>query len=99
MRGLHAVSRIPAASTLLSRTVGAPDPRLHVSLFGRRFDTPLALAAGLDKNGVAAPALCALGFAYVEVGTVTLRPQAGNPKPRVFRLPEDQAIINRMGFP
>ena len=72
---------------------------MQVSLFGRTFATPLAIAAGLDKNGVAVPALCALGFGFVEVGTVTLNPQAGNERPRIFRLPEDEAIVNRMGFP
>lgn len=99
LHGLHVASRLPPARALLTRFAGSPDPRLVVSLFGRAFATPLALAAGLDKNGIAVPALDALGFAFVEVGTVTLHPQIGNQKPRVFRLPDDQAIINRMGFP
>src|SRR5215211_240898 len=88
-RVLHAIERIERFD----------DPRLQVTLFGHQLDDPLAIAAGLDKNGVAVPALSALGFAYVEVGTVTTRPQQGNEKPRVFRLPEDRALVNRMGFP
>ncbi|MGZ5029611.1 MAG: dihydroorotate dehydrogenase (quinone), partial [Methylobacter sp.] len=62
------------------------------------FKNPVGLAAGLDKNGDYINALAALGFGFVEIGTVTPRPQPGNPKPRLFRLPEHQAIINRMGF-
>jgi dihydroorotate dehydrogenase len=67
-------------------------------VFGLTFDHPVGLAAGLDKHGTAAPAWAALGFAFVEVGTVTPRPQHGNPRPRLFRLPADRAIINRFGF-
>ena len=62
------------------------------------FPNPVGLAAGLDKNGDYIDALAALGFGFIEIGTVTPRPQPGNPKPRLFRLPEAQAIINRMGF-
>lgn len=76
----------------------APHPALAVSLWGRRFDNPIGLAAGFDKNAEAADALLRRGFGFVEIGTVTPRPQAGNPRPRLFRLPEDQAVINRMGF-
>ena len=65
---------------------------------GLAFPNPVGLAAGLDKNGEYIDALAALGFGFVEIGTVTPRPQAGNPKPRMFRLPAEQAIINRMGF-
>jgi dihydroorotate dehydrogenase len=82
--------------------------RLHLSagrqvlvprtVMGIRFPNPVGLAAGLDKNGDYIDALAALGFGFIEVGTVTPRPQAGNPKPRLFRLPRAQAIINRMGF-
>ena len=67
-------------------------------VFGLRFPNPVGLAAGFDKNAVAVPALAALGFGFVEVGTVTLHPQPGNPRPRLFRLPSDAALINRMGF-
>ncbi|HFQ14902.1 MAG TPA: quinone-dependent dihydroorotate dehydrogenase [Rhodobacteraceae bacterium] len=74
------------------------DPRLRQTLFGRDFPNPLGMAAGFDKNARVADALLRLGFGFVEVGTVTPRPQNGNPKPRLFRLPEDEAVINRMGF-
>jgi dihydroorotate dehydrogenase len=69
-----------------------------VQEMGLKFKNPVGLAAGLDKNGDYIDALAALGFGFVEIGTVTPRPQPGNPKPRMFRLPEHQAIINRMGF-
>jgi dihydroorotate dehydrogenase len=67
-------------------------------LFGLTFPNPIGLAAGLDKNGVALPAWAALGFGFIEIGTVTAKAQPGNPKPRIFRLPEQQALINRLGF-
>ena len=69
-----------------------------VQVMGLSFKNPVGLAAGMDKNGDYIAALAALGFGFVEIGTVTPRPQPGNPKPRLFRLPEHQAIINRMGF-
>lgn len=81
-------------SRLLARR---PEP-LPTRAFGLTFPNPVGLAAGLDKNGAHIDALLALGFGFVEVGTVTPRPQAGNPKPRMFRLPEHNAIINRLGF-
>lgn len=68
------------------------------ALFGLSFRNPIGLAAGLDKNGVAVPAWEALGFGFIEIGTVTARAQPGNPKPRIFRLPEQNALINRLGF-
>ena len=74
------------------------DPILAVPAFGRVLRNPIGLAAGFDKNAVAVSALGRLGFGFVEAGTVTPRPQAGNPKPRLFRLEEDYAVINRMGF-
>jgi dihydroorotate dehydrogenase len=70
----------------------------NLKRFGLTFSNPVGLAAGFDKNGEAADALCALGFGFVEVGTVTSEPQPGNPKPRIFRLPKDRALINRLGF-
>ena len=79
---------------LLSRR---PEP-LPTKVFGLTFPNPVGLAAGLDKNGAHIDALLALGFGFVEVGTVTPKPQAGNPRPRMFRLPEHQAVINRLGF-
>jgi dihydroorotate dehydrogenase len=66
--------------------------------FGLKFTNPLGMAAGFDKNGVLVDQLAALGFGSVEIGTVTAKPQSGNPKPRLFRLPQDQALINRLGF-
>ena len=68
------------------------------TLFGLNFPNPIGLAAGLDKNGVALPAWAALGFGFIEIGTVTAMAQPGNPKPRIFRLPAQQAVINRLGF-
>ena len=74
-------------------------PARPVEAFGLTFKNPVGLAAGYDKDALAIKGLSALGFGHVEVGTVTPRPQPGNPKPRVFRLLEDDAVINRMGFP
>jgi dihydroorotate dehydrogenase len=68
------------------------------TLFGLKFPNPIGLAAGFDKNGVAVPAWAALGFGFIEIGTVTARPQPGNPKPRIFRYAEQQALINYLGF-
>src|SRR3954451_17456774 len=72
-----------------------PAPR---TLFGLTFPNPVGLAAGFDKNGVALPALAALGFGFIEIGTVTARGQEGNPKPRMFRYSAQEALINRLGF-
>ncbi len=74
------------------------DPRLAVTAFGLDFPNPVGLAAGFDKNASVPDAMAKFGFGFVECGTVTPRPQAGNPRPRLFRLPEDGAVINRMGF-
>jgi dihydroorotate dehydrogenase len=74
-------------------------PVKPVQAFGLIFRNPVGLAAGYDKDGIAIRGLASLGFGHIEVGTVTPRPQAGNPRPRVFRLVEDEAVINRMGFP
>jgi dihydroorotate dehydrogenase len=80
------------------RTKTAPAPSQRVTALGLSFGSPVGLAAGFDKNAVAIRGMYALGFDHVEVGTVTALPQKGNPKPRLFRLPDDQALINRMGF-
>jgi dihydroorotate dehydrogenase len=81
------------------RPAPAPDdPRLKVSAFGLNFPNPVGLAAGFDKNAEVPGAMAKFGFGFVECGTVTPRPQVGNPRPRLFRLREDQAVINRMGF-
>lgn len=82
----------------LDRMLKAPEPAEPVEVMGIRFPNRVGLAAGLDKNGIAVDGLAALGFGFIEVGTVTPRPQPGNPKPRLFRIPEHRAIINRMGF-
>ena len=74
------------------------DPALAISVLGREFSNPIGLAAGFDKGAVAAQALMRLGFGFIETGTVTPRPQQGNPRPRIFRLDLDQAVINRLGF-
>ena len=74
------------------------DPRLAVTVAGLRFPSPVGLAAGVDKDAEVPDAFLSLGFGFVEVGTLTPLPQAGNPRPRLFRLPEDRAIINRFGF-
>ena len=82
----------------LSRFVNTPPADLPVHVFGIDFPNPVGLAAGLDKNGEHLDGLAALGFGFVEIGTVTPRPQPGNDKPRMFRLPEHEAVINRLGF-
>ena len=76
----------------------ADDPILASELWGRPFANPFGIAAGFDKNAEVMAPLLALGFGFVEVGSITPRPQPGNPKPRIFRLPEDRAVINRLGF-
>lgn len=87
----------PPFATILRVLFAAPEKPVQVC--GLKFRNPVGLAAGYDKDGVAIPGLAALGFGHVEIGTVTPRPQPGNPKPRIFRLVEDEAVINRMGFP
>lgn len=87
-----------AADLGLNNLLGAKEVSDPVEVMGLSFPNRVGLAAGLDKNGIAVDGLAAMGFGFVEVGTVTPRPQAGNPKPRLFRLPEQTAIINRMGF-
>src|SRR5690625_2292573 len=82
----------------LPRLMAGRPPARPVSLMGLEFPNPVGLAAGLDKNGDYIDALGGLGFGFIEVGTVTPKPQAGNARPRMFRLPEHQAIINRLGF-
>lgn len=99
MAGLALTTRSPRLLGLLSPPDDLPDPRLTVDVGEFHLRHPVGVAAGLDKNGVAIPALYALGFSHVEVGTITPLPQAGNARPRVFRLTEDAGLINRMGFP
>jgi dihydroorotate dehydrogenase len=92
LSGLDAAQRLGLLK-LLPRSAGAP-----VRAMGLEFPNAVGLAAGLDKDGAHIDALAALGFGFIEIGTVTPRPQAGNPRPRLFRLPEARALINRMGF-
>lgn len=93
---------LAAWSSVFSGRVGSGDlarsTALAVERMGLRFPNPIGLAAGLDKDAVAVPAWQALGFGFIEVGTITALPQPGNPQPRLFRLPADEALINRMGF-
>jgi dihydroorotate dehydrogenase len=89
---IHALPLLPVAPK------SADDPRLAVTAFGLDFPNPIGLAAGFDKNGEVVDALLGLGFGFTEVGTVTPLPQPGDPRPRVFRLNKDRAIINRLGF-
>jgi dihydroorotate dehydrogenase len=91
------IALLKTAGSLLPASP-ADDPRLAISLFGRLFPNPLGLAAGFDKNADVPGVMLRLGFGFVECGTVTPRPQAGNPRPRMFRLRENRAVINRLGF-
>ncbi len=95
---IRAAAEIPGAGWLLRRWLVPADPVLRIRVFGRALPGPLGLAAGFDKDAEAPDALGLLGFAFVEVGTVTAQPQPGNPRPRLFRLTADRALINRMGF-
>ncbi|HCP91406.1 MAG TPA: dihydroorotate dehydrogenase (quinone) [Spartobacteria bacterium] len=92
---LRGASHVDLALRALQSFQPAPKPK---TVFGLTFRNPIGLAAGLDKNGVALPAWAALGFGFIEIGTVTAKPQPGNPKPRIFRFPEQEALINRLGF-
>lgn len=91
------IKLLKAANYLPFRLHGG-DPRLHVSAFGLDFPNPVGMAAGFDKHAEAPDALLRLGFGFTEIGTVTPLPQPGNPQPRLFRLSEDEAVINRFGF-
>jgi len=96
--GLHLVNNIPGGSAISRVIWNVEDKRLEREVFGLKFKNPVGLAAGFDKNGVMIKEMANLGFGFVETGTVTPLPQDGNPKPRMFRLPADEALINRMGF-
>ncbi len=98
MGSFAGVSALPALPGLLRKMYGVDDPKLETEAFGLKFANPVGLAAGFDKEARWFPGLANLGFGHVEVGTLTGQQQPGNPKPRLFRLPNDQAIINRMGF-
>ena len=98
IRAFGRVARVPGAAWLLRRWLGPRDPVLRVRALGLEFPGPLGLAAGFDKDARGTRGLAALGFGFVEVGTVTARAQPGNPRPRMFRLTADRALVNRMGF-
>jgi len=95
---LRRAARLPGARALLRSLYGFQHPSLAREVFGLKFPNPVGLAAGFDKNATLTDELATLGFGFVEIGTVTPRPQAGNPQPRLFRLPQDEALVNRMGF-
>lgn len=95
---LHLLHTARPVNRAMERVVRVHNPALEQEFFGVRFPAPLGLAAGFDKNATAVDAWGAIGFGYAELGTVTPKPQPGNPAPRLFRLPKDKAILNRMGF-
>src|SRR5882757_289652 len=97
MNALKLICKIPFAKKIISSTF-KPSKKFQLSIFNCQFDNPVGLGAGFDKNAKYLSELEALGFGFVEIGTVTPLPQAGNDKPRLFRLPKDKALINRMGF-
>ncbi|MGH2367642.1 MAG: quinone-dependent dihydroorotate dehydrogenase [Chloroflexota bacterium] len=99
LRLLGLAQRAPGMLTLIERLCAVRERRLEVEAFGVRFPNPVGLAAGLDKEARAPAAFAALGFGAVEIGTVTPVGQPGTPRPRIFRLPAERALINRMGFP
>jgi dihydroorotate dehydrogenase len=99
INGLHVVGAFPGGKKLLRSLYGVPySPALSQTLWDIEFTNPIGLAAGLDKNAKAVDGFSQLGFGFMEVGTITPKPQAGNEQPRLFRLPSDEALINRMGF-
>jgi dihydroorotate dehydrogenase len=95
---LRLMAAIPGVLSLMRRVFHSGDPALRVRALGLDFPNAIGLAAGFDKDAVGYEALGAIGFGFVEVGTLTGQPQSGNPKPRLFRLPKDRALVNRMGF-
>lgn len=95
---LKVILAIPLLSNLFKATYSVKNEKLKRQLFGLEFQNPVGLAAGFDKDGKYFSAMAGLGFGFIEVGTVTPKPQIGNPQPRLFRLPKDKALINRMGF-
>ena len=98
VRSLKRFNQIPGGAALSRAVFTVENPKLEREVFGLKFKNPVGLAAGFDKNGEMMGEMANLGFGFVEVGTVTPLPQPGNPKPRMFRLKEDAALINRMGF-
>lgn len=99
LAALRSAGNFPLSNYLLSKIFELSDPRLEVEVLGIRFKNPIGLAAGYDKNGIALKGLSCLGFGHIEVGTITRFAQAGNPRPRIYRVPKANALINNMGFP
>jgi dihydroorotate dehydrogenase len=97
-RNLKRFNKMPGGTAISEAIWASDDKRLEKEVFGLKFKNPVGLAAGFDKNAELIAEMGALGFGFVEVGTVTPLPQPGNDKPRMFRLPADEALINRMGF-
>ena len=97
-KGLKSGCKLPGVSALLNATFSYESPSLERELFGLKFKNPVGLAAGFDKDAKLIDELACLGFGFIEIGTLTPKPQSGNDKPRLFRLPQDKALINRMGF-
>jgi len=95
---VFSVLRLPGLHSLFHAIYAVEDDRLERKLLGLTFRNPVGLAAGFDKDAKHFPALASLGFGFIEIGTLTPKPQPGNDKPRLFRLPKDEALINRMGF-
>jgi dihydroorotate dehydrogenase len=98
MNSLQALADVPPIRALIRSLYRGSDEGLAREVFGLRFNNPVGLAAGFDKDARYIRELALLGFGFIEIGTLTPRPQEGNPKPRLFRLPEDRALINRLGF-
>src|SRR4051812_18259824 len=95
---LRLLMALPLMRSLCRSLLAPADPVLALTAFGRQLDSPIGLAAGFDKDAVGYEALYALGFGFVEIGTLTGHAQSGNPTPRMFRLVNDRALINRLGF-
>jgi len=98
MNSLKAVSKIPVTKKIIEKAFQCNHSSLYKNIFGLTFKNPVGLGAGFDKNALYLNELEILGFGFVEIGTITPKPQPGNDKPRLFRLPKDKALINRMGF-
>lgn len=98
IKALRVGSNVPSLIKPLTNLLCGQPPFAPCRIAGIDFPNPIGLAAGMDKNGVALPAWEALGFGFIEIGTITAHPQPGNPKPRLFRFPEQEALINRLGF-
>ena len=96
--GLRVAMAIPGVGALTEAMLAPRDPAMAIEALGTTFPSPVGLAAGFDKDAIGFEALGRLGFGHVEVGTLTAHPQPGNDRPRMFRLPDDRAIVNRMGF-